>query len=315
MHPAYSVIFFTTSSGSGLGLLFWLGLANSMGLLPESSTFGYFSIGFGLALLTIGLLSSTFHLGRPERAWRAFSQWRSSWLSREGVAATATFAPALVFAVGWDRFGETGGIVAIAGLVMSALAIATLYTTGMIYASLPTIRQWNQPLTAPNYIVLGLASGAVLLTALLAMFDRVPIWAVWVSIIGLTAGWGMKTLYWMRIFQEQPRYTVAEATGFGGLGTVRPLDPPHTMANFVMREMGYSVARKHANKIRRISVALSFVIPAVLSVVMLVGGGVFNIVLAIFAVILMTIGLVMERWLFFAEAEHASMLFYGKTAA
>ncbi len=315
MHPAYSVIFFTTSSGSGLGLLFWLGLANSMGLLPESSTFGYFSIGFGLALLTIGLLSSTFHLGRPERAWRAFSQWRSSWLSREGVAATATFAPALVFAVGWDRFGETGGIVAIAGLVMSALAIATLYTTGMIYASLPTIRQWNQPLTAPNYIVLGLASGAVLLTALLAMFDRVPIWAVWVSIIGLTAGWGMKTLYWMRIFQEQPRYTVAEATGFGGLGTVRPLDPPHTMANFVMREMGYSVARKHANKIRRISVALSFVIPAVLSVVMLVGGGVFNIVLAIFAVILMAIGLVMERWLFFAEAEHASMLFYGKTAA
>ena len=96
---------------------------------------------------------------------------------------------------------------------------------------------------------------------------------------------------------------------------MRPLDPPHTMANFVMREMGYSVARKHANKIRRISVALSFVIPAVLSVVMLLGGGVFNIVLAILAVILMAIGLVMERWLFFAEAEHASMLFYGKTAA
>lgn len=315
MHPAYSVIFFTTSSGAGLGLLFWLGLANALGLLPASSSFGYFSVGLGLALLTVGLLSSTFHLGRPERAWRAFSQWRSSWLSREGVAATATFAPALVFAIGWDRFGETGGIVAVAGLIMSALALITLYTTGMIYASLPTIRQWNQPLTAPNYIVLGLASGAVLLTALLAIFESVPIWAVWISIIGLTAGWGMKTLYWMRIFQEQPRYTVAEATGLGNLGTVRPLDPPHTMANFVMREMGYSVARKHANKIRRISVALAFVIPAVLSVVMLIGGGVFNIVLAVLAVVLMAIGLVMERWLFFAEAEHASMLYYGKSAA
>jgi len=71
MHPAYSVILFTTASGAGLGLLFWLGIANALDLLPESSAFGYFSVGLGLALLTVGLLSSTFHLGRPERAWRA----------------------------------------------------------------------------------------------------------------------------------------------------------------------------------------------------------------------------------------------------
>lgn len=315
MHPAYSVILFTTSSGAGLGLLFWLGLANALGLLPLSTAFGYFSVGLGLALLSIGLLSSTFHLGRPERAWRAFTQWQSSWLSREGVAASAIYLPALVFAIGWDLFGETGGIVAIAGLVMSALAVVTLFTTGMIYASLPTIRQWNQPLTTPNYIVMGLASGAILLTLLLAIFDEVPLWAVWISIIGLTAGWAMKTLYWMSILQDEPRYHVGAATGLGRFGNVRHLDPPHTMANFVMREMGYSVARKHANKIRRMSVALAFVAPAVLTVAMLVAGPDLDIVLALLATVSMAIGLVMERWLFFAEAEHVSMLFYGRDAA
>lgn len=315
MHPAYSVILFTTSSGAGLGLLFWLGLANALGLLPSSSAFGYFSVGLGLTLLSVGLLSSTFHLGRPERAWRAFTQWQSSWLSREGIAAAATYLPALVFAIGWDLYGETGGIVALAGLAMSALAVATLFTTGMIYASLPTIRQWSQPLTTPNYIVLGLASGAVLLTALLAMFDHVPVWAVWVSIISLTAGWAMKTLYWMAILQDNPRYDIGAATGLGRFGAVRQLDPPHTMANFVMREMGYWVARKHANKIRRMSVALAFVAPAVLSVVMLVAGPDLDIVLGLLSTITMAMGLVMERWLFFAEAEHVSMLFYGRQAA
>lgn len=315
MHPAYSVILFTTSSGAGLGLLFWLGLGNVLGLLPHSSTFGYFTVGLGLALLSIGLLSSTFHLGRPERAWRAYTQWRSSWLSREGIAASATYVPAAIFAVGWDLFGETGGIVAVAGVIMSLLAIVTIYTTGMIYASLPTIRQWNQPLTTPNYVAMGLASGAVLLTLLLAVFDRVPIWAVWVSIIALIASWAMKTLYWMTILQQNPRYDIGSATGLGRFGQVRQLDPPHTMANFVMREMGYSVARKHANKIRRISVALAFVAPAVLSVLMLVGSPDLNIVLALLATISMAIGLAMERWLFFAEAEHASMLFYGRQTA
>lgn len=315
MHPAYSVILFTTASGAGLGLLVWLGLANALGLLPASSAFGYFSVGLALALLTIGLLSSTFHLGRPERAWRAFSQWRSSWLSREGIAASATYLPALVFAIGWDRYGETGGIVAVAGVAMAVLALITMYTTGMIYASLPTIRQWHQPLTAPNYIVLGLASGAVLLSLMLSLFDRVPIWAVWISIIGLTAGWAMKTLYWLRLLQETPRHTIGAATGLGHLGNIRPLDPPHTMPNFVMREMGFEVARKHANKVRRISVALAFVAPAVLSVIMLVGGPLLNVALAVVATMSVAVGLIMERWLFFAEAEHVSMLFYGKQAA
>lgn len=315
MHPAYSVIFFTTASGAGLGLLVWLGLANALSYLPADPVFTLVSVGLALALLSVGLLSSTFHLGRPDRAWRAFSQWRSSWLSREGVAAAATYIPALAFALGWYQYADGGGFVATAGVAMAALAIVTLFTTGMIYGSLPTIRQWKQPLTAPNYIIMGLASGAVLLTFLLALLDEVSVWSVWLSILSLTAAWAMKTFYWMAIFNEERRFTVGEATGLGRFGRVRQLDPPHTMANFVMREMGYSVARKHANKIRRLAVLLAFVAPAVITVIMLVAGPAMNLLLATVAVVLTGIGLVMERWLFFAEAEHVSMLYYGRDAA
>ncbi|MGD9783723.1 MAG: dimethyl sulfoxide reductase anchor subunit family protein [Hyphomicrobiaceae bacterium] len=312
MHPAYSVIFFTTASGAGLGLLALLGVTNALGLLPPSQGLGFFGTGLALALLTAGLLSSTAHLGRPERAWRAFSQWRSSWLSREGIAAVATFVPAGLFGMGWGLAGEQGGYVAVSGLAAAALALVTIYTTGMIYASLPTIRAWSQPLTAPVYIVLGLASGAVLLCALLALIEALPAWPVWLAVAGLIAGWMMKTAYWLRIGADQSPFTLADATGLKG-GSVRPLDPPHTMANFVMREMGFEVARRHADKLRRIAVMMAFALPAALLVLALaVGGGTITAALAVLAVGSLAAGLFVERWLFFAEARHVSMLYYGR---
>src|SRR5215207_728533 len=101
MHPAYSVILFTTASGAGYGLLALLGLVGFSHGVVSNFWFGLVSLFIGLGLVTIGLLSSTLHLGHPERAWRAFSQWRSSWLSREGVAAVATYVPAVLFGAVW----------------------------------------------------------------------------------------------------------------------------------------------------------------------------------------------------------------------
>src|SRR5581483_6496664 len=169
MHPAYSVILFTTASGAGLGLLAWLALAGLLGLVATERWLGFAGFALAFILVTAGLLASTAHLGRPERAWRAFSQWRTSWLSREGVMAIATYVPAGVLAAGWVFFESADGLFTVMAALTIACALLTLLTTGMIYASLRTIRQWHQPLTAPIYIVLGLTSGAVLLNLLLAL--------------------------------------------------------------------------------------------------------------------------------------------------
>src|SRR5882762_5808075 len=101
MHPAFSVIFFTTASGAGYGLLALMSLLAALGRLPADRWFGLAGLGLGLVAVSVGLLSSTFHLGHPERAWRALSQWRTSWLSREGVASLATYIPAGVFGILW----------------------------------------------------------------------------------------------------------------------------------------------------------------------------------------------------------------------
>src|SRR5579859_2429092 len=123
MHPSGSVIWFTTLSGAGYGLLFLLGVLAGTPLLPDSRWFAFVALALGLGLVTAGLVASTLHLGHPERAWRAFSQWRSSWLSREGVSSVATYAPALLFALGWLVVGSTGGIWALFGALSAAGAV------------------------------------------------------------------------------------------------------------------------------------------------------------------------------------------------
>ena len=125
MHPAPSIVFFTTASGAGYGLLFWLGLLRPLGLLPATPIRPWSRWSWRSALITAGLLSSTLHLGQPQRAWRAFSQWRSSWLSREGVAALATYVPAGLFGLGlWFRqcaLAAIGGLLAAAGAVARSI--------------------------------------------------------------------------------------------------------------------------------------------------------------------------------------------------
>jgi DMSO reductase anchor subunit len=314
MHPAYSVILFTTASGAGYGLLAWLALAGMLGLVPAERWLGIVGFGLAFALITAGLLSSTAHLGRPERAWRAFSQWRSSWLSREGVMAVATYVPAGLLAIGWVLLERADGLFAPLALLTTVCAVVTLYTTGMIYASLRTIRQWHQPLTAPIYIGLGLASGAVLLNLVLNIFGYSETWSAWLAVLCLAVASVMKRAYWQAMDAEPRTYTVGAATGLGHLGKVRPLEPPHTQPNYVMREMGYKVARKHAEKLRLIVLVAAFTVPIAASLLSLVGGAA-GVVAALLAVLSMALGLVVERWLFFAEAQHVVMLYYGENAA
>src|SRR5260370_11358365 len=127
MHPALSIVFFTTASGAGFALLLLIGLTVPLGLLPANGGFGFAVLATAFVLAAGGLVSSVFHLGRPERAWRAFSQWRSSWLSREGVMAGATFFPAALFAIGWIFFGATPRVVRLFGGLPPVLAARPNY--------------------------------------------------------------------------------------------------------------------------------------------------------------------------------------------
>src|SRR4029077_14956910 len=137
MHPAYSVIIFTTVSGAGFGLLIWLAFSLLfLEVIPLQPLPGLIAFGLAFVLISIGLLSSTLHLGRPERAWRAFSQWRSSWLSREGGVSVLTVVPTLIFGLGWFLFGRTDGVFGLCGFLAAVLAGATIFSTGMIYATL-----------------------------------------------------------------------------------------------------------------------------------------------------------------------------------
>ena len=312
MHPAYSVIFFTTASGAGYGLLFLIGLGNLAGLLPTDRVFGLTTLGVALGLITFGLLASTLHLGHKERSWRALSQWRSSWLSREGVAAIFTYVPAFLFGYGWIILEEPAGW-ALWGALAAIAAAITVYCTAMIYASLRAIPRWHNKFTPPVYLVMSLATGAVCLAMLLHLSGHGAGPSTWLLIVVLAAAGAVKALYWKSIDEAAPVATVESATGLGGLGAVKLLDSPHTSENYLQREMGYRVARKHAVKLRLITSITLFYLPIILQLI-IATVDIASVWLAILTFLSVTLGVVIERWLFFAEAKHVVMLYYGEQA-
>lgn len=317
MHPARSVIFFTTASGAGYGLMIWLALLAIMGLLPQEPAFGLVAFGLGFALIVSGLLSSTFHLGRPERAWRALSQWRSSWLSREGVAAILAFIPLGLFALTSIFRLADPGVAMLLGLAGAAMSLLTVFTTSMIYASLKTIPAWHNRWTVAGYLVLGPMNGAVLLTLLTLLYgyrEAAEIMGL-IAVILLGLGLLIKALYWRHIHGAPTVSTIGTATGLGYLGKVEMTASPHDMDNFLLREMGFRIARKHAVKLRRIALLLGFVVP-ILALVAAgrLESGLAAIALSLLATIACQIGITCERWLFFAQARHVVTLFYGEQA-
>lgn len=312
MHPAISVIFFTTASGAGYGLLAILGAATALGMVPTATPFLLVAWAVALAMITLGLMSSTFHLGHPERAWRALSQWRSSWLSREGVMAILTFGPALLLGLGF--WLESGALIRVMGLIAAIAALITVFTTSMIYGSLKTIRQWANPLVPLVYLTFAIATGAVLFVGLHAMFAPTGSAAFFCAAGALVLAWLVKLVYWRAIDGGVSPSDAGTATGLGAIGTVRQLEPPHTQANWVMREMGFSVARKHAAKLRKLALITGCLLP-LLAFVLAVALPGMAAAFGGLAMVFVAIGVVTERWLFFAEATHVVTLFYGRQAA
>jgi DMSO reductase anchor subunit len=269
------------------------------------------SLLIGLGLVTIGLLSSTLHLGHPERAWRAFSQWRSSWLSREGVAAVLTYLPILAFGAVWLNIVEWPDLIGPLGIASLIGAAITVYCTAMIYASLKTVRAWANPFTVPVYLIYALSTGATLLMAIASAFDRWQPFQAYLAALTLVLTIVLKFLYWRSIDSAERTHTIGDATGLGGLGAVRQWEVPHTAQNFVMKEMGYSVARRHAERLRMI-VLVSLAAALAMTLLTLMAAPTF---FSILAALTAFASAVIQRWLFFAEAQHVVSLYYGAQKA
>jgi len=338
MRPTFSIICFTVLSGLGYGAWFLVGLGFAIGPVcgPRSApdAFGVTlalcqtpfvsSAGLLLAFVLVGagLLCSLGHLGQPRRAWRALSQWRSSWLSREGVAALLTFVPALALLAQRvvERFGaEPASPDAIAprllGIALCAGAALTVFCTANIYASLKPIAAWHQRHVVPAYLVLGVYGGALLLAAgavppgrWLPASDARTLLLVAIA-LAMGGAW-LKSRYW-RAIDALPARGVGHATGLDALGSARSVEQPHTEQNYLTHEMGFVLARKHARKLRAIALLAAFAIPAVLALLGFTMPGAQPVAVRL-ALASGVLGLFVERWLFFAEARHAVAAYYAR---
>lgn len=300
MRPAYSLIFFTSLSGIGFGLATVLGF----GLISAPTVFWWLvQNGVAIVLIGAGLLSSTLHLGHPERAWRALSQWKSSWLSREGVLAGLTFGLLIIFAA--DGFINNSPRIAL-GMIVAVLSLVTIWCTAMIYASLKTIARWYHPLTPFVFIGYAMAGGLTLGAGLDAMANGGASAMTQPAMLALVVS-AVVAMVWSRQAGAQGSGSTPEtATGLGALGEVRMLMPPHTEENWLQHEMGFSVARKHADKLRIISLLLAVILPVI---ALLIAPASSFILIA--AILIHLAGVMVSRWLFFAEAQHTVMLYYG----
>lgn len=314
MKPALSVIFFTTFSGAGYGMLFWLGILDAFGAMPGATWFGAIGVGVAMVLASAGLIASTAHLGRPERAWRAISQWRTSWLSREGIAALVTYPPAVGVAVSWGALGADAPLTRAFGLLAALCAFAAVVCTAMIYRSLKPIRQWHNSFVLPNYLLLAAFSGAACLAALAVFWQPGPArLASALAVVTGAAAMAGKLAYWRFVDRAHGTSTIESATGLGWLGRVRMLEAPNTEENYLLREMGFRIGRKHAHKLRRIALILGFAIPLLLLIVGAALAGIAGRVLLPVAGICVLLGVYAERWLFFAQATHTVALYYGRS--
>jgi len=325
MQPAFSVIFLTTLIGMGQGLFLALYTGQvyfALNVVEKASTDVFYSTGSAVSilLLVLGLVASVFHLGRPERAWRAASMWRTSWLSREvivlPIAMGLIFLYGLVHFMGWNLTVLTIGAVIIdlsfiIGLV-ATLAVFSLYiATGMIYACLKFLQEWHSPLTVINYILLGSVSGFTMATLIAAykQAELIPFFAGW-SIVLLVLAFIFRGASLIRNKRLRPKSTVQTAIGirhnqikqksmgFMG-GSVNTRDFFHGKTAFFLRS------------IKTIFISLVFVIPMVLLIIALFKPSLMILSIATGS---MYLGLIAERWYFFAEGNHPQNIYYQAIA-
>ena len=303
MNPAASVVLFTTIAGAAQGLVVALALATLGGIATTAFT----ARGLVMAgvMLTIGLVASFGHLGRKERAWRAVLMWRTSWLSRECIVL-----PAFIgwIALWWSmlQLGESRAILALVALVLAAVL---WLCTAMIYAYLRFIEEWAQPLTLVNFVLIGLASGFVLASALAASSGENELlrWCGPAALLFTVAAWLTRMLSLRRNAALKHRSTLQSATGIRSPQLVQK-SMGMSAGSFNTREFFHGRTLAVIRNVRRVFLLGGFALPTLLMLAMPLLGA--PLALWWLAVLSQAVGLLAERWFFFAQARHPQNLYY-----
>jgi DMSO reductase anchor subunit len=324
MNPAFSVVFLTTLIGVGQGLFLALFTQQSyalFGLLPQQDA-RFYALGSLLALvfLVAGLIASFFHLGRPERAWRSATQWRTSWLSREVIVLPSfmgiVFLYGALHLTGFDPVlltlpsGLTINATVVLGGIGTFLAFALFVSTGMIYACMRFLREWHSPLTVINFILLGGASGFTLATLYAAMFAPTQTgflgdWAIIITLLGLLG----RSSALLRNARLKPMTTLQTAIGIKHPRIVQ-VSQGAMGGSFNTREYFHGKSASFLETLKTAFLLLVFILPVLLLAVNLTYPSVLLLCVAFVA---QYAGLLAERWYFFAEASHPQNLYYQRT--
>ena len=323
MHPAFSVLFLTTLIGAGQGLflaLFSVEVYGELGLVPTPGA-DFFATGslLSLILLGLGLFASFFHLGRPERAWRTATKWRTSWLSREVIVLPAFMGMVFLYGLAhWLQFNPPLGVLpgdnfvlltVLLGSLGTLLAFALFVSTAMIYAAVKFLQEWHSPLTVVNYTLLGGASGFTLATALAAWAETglVPFlagWAIILTLLGLVS----RVASLIRNARIKPKSTLQTALGIKH-PAIQQKSQGFMGGSFNTREFFHHRSPRFLRATKWVFLISAFAIPTVLlALAMVMTVDPTNVLITAFAI--QYLGLLAERWYFFAQANHPQNLYY-----
>lgn len=321
MHPAFSVIFLTTLIGVGQGLFLAIytgEVYSTIKLLPPQ-THAFYVTGSIIALLFLvgGLLASFFHLGHPERAWRSATQWRTSWLSREVIVLPAMMGAVFVYGL-VHLFDLRLGIVGIdtplsndlsllIGAGGTALAFLLFLCTGMIYACIKFIKEWSSPLTVINYSLLGLGSGFLFASVLAAVMtpELVSFYVAWTIVLVITS-FVTRVASLVRNSRLKPQSSLQTAIGVRH-NRIQQRSQGQMGGSFNTREFFHGAPEWAYRSIKWVFIVMVFVVPGMLLLASLANS---NALVLGTAFVAQYIGLIAERWFFFAQANHPQNLYY-----
>ena len=311
MRPQFSIIFFTTLVGMAQGLLFFLALLNIEEPFLSAPFLSMLALPVSFIILTLSLVASFFHLGRPERAWRAAMMWRTSWLSREVIALPTVMALTVI-----TFFFVHSGMVPVwvwAALLISNLAL--WICTAKIYQCIRFIQEWSHPSTLSNFILLGLTSGGLLLELLFIIWNgsSVPLGMSLISgtnFILLFLALNLKLWIWRRNQKLKPKSNLASATGIKG-NNIRQTSMGFMGGSFNTREFFHHQTDRVISNIRKIVLLMAYIGPMILLAFSMNSPNIAQIAIAL---LMHYIGLLAERWMFFAEANHPQNLYYQRVS-